>query len=102
MAKTPMMPTMYRYEFFIKAQSGVNPQPMIVVIAAQPVESAEVRTLVEQVRGQLAQQPGVGIVPRPSYYTATELHPMPEAYNEKAEKRGVTLLVPQNRRNGGG
>ena len=79
MAKTPMMPTLYRYEFFIKAQGGINPQPMIVVIAAQPIESAEVRTLVEQVRGQLATQPGVGIVPTPSYYTAAELHPMPEA-----------------------
>ena len=92
MAKTPMMPTLYRYEFFIKAQGGINPQPMIVVIAAQPIESAEVRTLVEQVRGQLATQPGVGIVPGPSYYTVAELHPMPEA---KTEKRGVMLLLPQ-------
>ena len=93
MDEAPVTPTMYRYEFFIKAQSGVNPQPMIVVIAAQPIESAEVRTLVEQVRGQLATQPGVGIVPTPSYYTAAELHPMPEANG--TEKRGVPLFLPQ-------
>ena len=93
MGETPMMPTLYRYEFFIKAQGGINPQPMIVVIAAQPIESAEVRTMVEQVRGQLATQPGVGIVPRPSYYTAAELYPMPEA--SETEKRGVMLLLPQ-------
>ena len=98
MGKTPMMPTLFRYEFFIKAQGGINPQPMIVVIAAQPVDSAEVRTLVEQVRGQLARQPGVGIVPTPSYYTAAELHPMPEANG--TEKPGVTLFLPQ--KNGGG
>ena len=94
----PVTPTVYRYDFYVKVQGGVNPQPMIVAISAQPVESAEIQTMIEQVRGQLARQPGVGIAPRPSYYTQTELYPMPEAH--ETEKRGVTLLVPQQR-NGG-
>ena len=95
MDETPTpTPAIYRYEFYVRVQNGVNPQPMITVVSTQPVDSPEVRTAIEQVRGQLAMQPGVGLVPRPSYYTATELHPMPAAYDEA--KRSSALIVPIN------
>jgi hypothetical protein len=93
MDETPVV-TLYRYQFYVRVQGGVNPQPMFMVVSAQPANSDEVRNAVEQVRGQLAQQPGIGLVPRPAYYTCEELHALPKAPDDA--KPGIALVVPQN------
>lgn len=95
MDETPVTPILYRYEFYTRQGAAVVQIP-IQVISPKDIDHPDIRNAIDQIRGQLAQQQGIGLVPRPAYYSATELHPMPVA--EGDDKQPIALVLPTNGR----
>ena len=88
-------PTIYRYEFFARVEGGINPTAMIAVISPLAADSPELRGLVDQLYTQLVRQHGIGI-PRPAYYTATEMHPLASAAAPAAPAPTLVVVPKQN------
>lgn len=87
-------PQLYRYEFFGMAQGGVVPQPLVAVVSPSAVDSPEVCAAVDGMYAQLVRQHGIGMVPRPKFYSLTELRELPEA--DGAAKTPTMIAVARN------